>query len=91
MLPSITKKGEIESTVAPLEVLVINDNIPCGWTNALSSMFQEVQSSRNGKGDGEVESPKAKASIGKSSRLHFWFSDPRSHRVHRKANTIKRG
>ena len=34
VLPSITKKGEIESTFAPWVVLVINDNILCGWTNA---------------------------------------------------------
>ena len=34
MLPSITKKGEIESTFALRVVLVINDNILCGWTNA---------------------------------------------------------
>jgi hypothetical protein len=34
VLPSITKKGEIESTFAPRVVLVINDNILCGWTNA---------------------------------------------------------
>ena len=30
--------------------------------------------------------------VSKDSRLYiFWLSDPRSHRVHREANTIKRG
>ena len=27
----------------------------------------------------------------KLKTLHFYFSDPRSHLVHRKANTIKKG
>ena len=28
-----------ESTFAPLVVLVINDNILCGWTNAFSQVY----------------------------------------------------
>ena len=40
MLPSITKKGEIESTSAPKVVLVINDNISLVGLMFLSSMFQ---------------------------------------------------
>jgi len=51
----------------------------------LSSMFQETQSHWYGKMTEEVDPSNAKASIGKSSRLHFWFSDQRSHWVHRKS------
>ena len=40
MLTSITKKGEIESTSAPLVVLVINVNISLVGLTLLSSMFQ---------------------------------------------------
>ena len=31
--------GGLESTFAPLVVLVINDNILCGWTNAFSQVY----------------------------------------------------
>ena len=40
MFPSITKKGEIESTFAPLVVLVINVNIHVVGLTPLSSTFQ---------------------------------------------------
>ena len=40
MLPSITKKGEIESSSAPWVILIINDNISLVGLTLLSSMFQ---------------------------------------------------
>ena len=40
MLPSITKKGEIESTSAPYVVLIIDDDISLVGLTFLSSMFQ---------------------------------------------------
>ena len=40
MLPSITKKGEIESTSAPQVVLIIDVNISLVGLTLLSSIFQ---------------------------------------------------
>ena len=40
MLPSITKKGEIESTSAPWVILVINDNISLVGPIFSPSIFQ---------------------------------------------------
>ena len=40
MLPSITKKGEIENTSAPWVILIINDNISLVGLILLPSTFQ---------------------------------------------------
>ena len=79
MLSSITKKGEIESTFAPLVVLVINVNILCGWTNVFPQEYfrkgstvakqMEKWNPQNAK---DMDWQKLKT-------LHFWLSDPRSH------------
>ena len=95
MLSSITKKGEIESTSASWVILVINVNISLVGLILLPSLFQIKFN--NGvtwsKGCGTPSRHEGQR-IGSSSKhktLHFTFSDPRSHWVHRKANTIKRG
>ena len=95
MLSPITKKGEIESTSAPWVILVINVNISLVGLMFSSSIFQT--SSTNGvawtRGCG-TPSRCYGQKTGKSSKAQdstFHFSDPRSHWVHRKANTIKRG
>ena len=49
MLSSITKKGEIESTFAPLVVLVINNNIHVIGLMVPLSLFQEKLNDRDGK------------------------------------------
>ena len=49
MLSSITKKGEIESTFAPLVVLVINNNIYVIELMFPLSIFQEKFNDRIGK------------------------------------------
>ena len=95
MLPSITKKGEIESTSAPWVILVINVNIFLVVLIFLSSMFQ-ISSTMKWHGLEDVEPLQNAKDKGLaqalSSRLYiYYFSDPRSHWVHRKANTIKRG
>jgi hypothetical protein len=92
MLSSITKKGEIESTSAPWVILVINVNISLVGLILLSSIFQ-ISSTVEWQ-DKRMWNPfkMLRTHIGSSSRLYsFHFSDPRSHWVHRKANTIKRG
>ena len=76
MLSSITKKGEIESTFAPLVVLVINNNIYVIELMFPPSIFQEKFNDRIGKRIVEiVEIPKnARKWIGKASSkrtLHF--------------------
>ena len=91
MLPSITKKGVIESTLAPLVVLVIHANIHIVGLMFLSSKFQ-ISSALAWQGLGMWTLQNAKnMDWQKLKTLHFWFSDPRSHWVHRKANTVKRG
>ena len=83
MLPSITKKGEIESTSAPWVILVINVNISLVALMPLSSIFQisstmewraqrDVEPLQNAKDKGLAQAPKLKT-------LNFIFSDPRSH------------
>ena len=83
MLSSITKKGEIESTSAPLVVLVINVNISLVGLTLLPSMFQtsstmewhalkDVEPLQDAKDKGLAQAS--------SSRLYsLHFSDPRSH------------
>ena len=76
MLSSITKKGEIESTFAPLVVLVINNNIYVIELMFPLSIFQEKFNDRDGKRIVEiVEIPQdARKWIGKASSkstLHF--------------------
>ena len=83
MLPSITKKGEIESTSAPWVVLVINVNISLVGLTLLPSMFQ-ISSTMEWHGLEDVEplqNAKDKSlAQGQSTRLYiFHFSDPRSH------------
>ena len=91
MLSSITKKGEIESATNPRVVLVINNNIYIIELIFTWESFQKSSMIWVWKCLKKWTPQNAKTSIGKSSRLHFWFSDQRSHWVHRKANTIKRG
>ena len=77
MLPSITKKGEIESTSAPQVVLVIKANISLIGLTLLPSMFQ-ISSTMKWHGLEDVE-PLQDAKdkrIGSSSKLktlHFLF------------------
>ena len=95
MLSSITKKREIGSTSAPWVILVINVNISLVGLMLLPSMFQ-ISSTMEWYGLEDVE-PLQDAkdkwlAQAPSTRLYiFYFSDPRSHWVYRKANTIKRG
>ena len=95
MLSTITKKGNIESTSAPWVILSINVNISLVGLILLSSMFQisltlEWQDKR-------VWNPfkmlrtKDWLKLNAQDSIFPIFSDPRSHGVHRKANTIKRG
>ena len=83
MLPSITKKGEIESTSAPWVILVINVNISLVGLMFLPSMFQ-ISSTMEWHGLEDVEPLQSANDKGlaqaQSSRLYiFYFSDPRSH------------
>ena len=75
MLSSITKKGEIESTFAPLVVLVINNNIYVIELMFLPSIFQEKFNDRDGKDRRLWRYPKMQGNrIGKASSkrtLHF--------------------
>ena len=80
MLPSITKKGEIESTSAPWVILVINVNISLVGLILLSSIFQ-MSSTMAWQGQEDVE-PLQNAKDKDWQRLKtllFHFSDPRSH------------
>ena len=83
MLSSITKKGEIESTSAPLVILVINVNISLVGLTLLPSMFQtsltmewhglkDVEPLQDAKDKGLAQAPRTRLYI-------FYFSDPRSH------------
>ena len=83
MLPSITKKGEIESTSAPWVILVINVNISLVGLILLCSMFQ-MSSTVEWHGQEDVEplpdaTDRRLAKALKLKALHFHFSDPRSH------------
>ena len=83
MLPSITKKGEIESTSAPWVILVINVNISLVGLTPLSSMFQ-ISSTMEWRGLEDVEplqdaKDKGLAKASSSRLLILHFSDPRSH------------
>ena len=71
--------GDFESTSAPWVILVINVNISLIGLILLSSIFQRVQQ-RRGR-DKRMWNPfkMLRTNIGKSSRLYFYFSDPRSH------------
>ena len=80
MLSSITKKGEIESTFAPLVVLVINVNIHIVGLTLLSSIFQ-ISSTVAWQGQEEVDPfQNAKDKDWQNFKtLQFWLSDSRSH------------
>ena len=83
MLPSITKKGEIESTSAPWVILVINVNIYLVGLTLLPSIFQ-TSSTMEWHGLEDVEPLQDVEDKGlaqaSSSRLYIlYFSDPRSH------------
>ena len=90
MLSSITKKGEIESTFAPLVVLVIHVNLHIVGLIFSSSMFRK-SSTLAWQGHKIVGPFKMlRTWIGTSFKtLHFWLTGPRSHLVRRKANTIR--
>ena len=80
MLPSITKKEEIESTSAPWVVLAINVNISLVGLIPLSSIFH-ISSTMVWQGQEDVE-PLQNANYKdwqKLKTLHYHFSDPRSH------------
>ena len=85
MLPSITKKGEIESATNPRVVLAINNNIYIIELIFTWESFQRSSMIWVWKCLKKWTPQNAKTSIGKSSRLYFWFSDQRSHWVHRKS------
>ena len=83
MLPSITKKGEIESTSAPWVILVINVNISLVGLIPLPSMFQ-ISSTMEWHRLEDVEplqvaEDKGLAQAQNSGLYIFYFSDPRSH------------
>ena len=83
MLPSIIKKGEIESTSAPWVVLVINVNISLVGLTLLSNMFQ-TSSTMEWHGLKDVEplqdaKDKGLAQVSRSRLFILYFSDPRSH------------
>ena len=70
MLPSITKKGEIESTSAPWVVLVIKVNISLVGLTLLPSMFQISSAMKwNGLEDVEPLQDAKDERIGSSSKL----------------------
>ena len=71
MLPSITKKGEIESTSAPWVILVVNVNISLVGLILLSSIFQ--MSSTLEWQDMRMWNPLLRTNIGKSSRLYIFI------------------
>ena len=77
MLPSITKKGETESTSAPWVILVINVNISLVGLTLLPSMFQ-ISSTTKWHGLDDVEplqdaKDKRIGSSSKNKTLHFLF------------------
>ena len=80
MLPSITKKGELESTSAPWVILVINVNISLVGLILLSGVFQ-ISPTVEWHGQEDVEPlQNAKDKVWeKLKTLHFHFTDPRSH------------
>ena len=83
MLPSMTEKGEIESTSAPWVILVINDNISLVGLTFRSSMFQ-ISSTMEWHGLKDVEplqdaNDKGLAQDPRTRLYIFYFSDPRSH------------
>ena len=84
--------GDYESTFAPLVVLVIHVNIHIVGLTSLSSIFQ-ISSIVAWQGHEDVYPFKMLRTWNWQSfkTLHFLLSDPRSHWVHRKANSIKRG
>ena len=84
-----------ESTSAPWVILVIHDNVSLVGLTLLSSIFQ-ISSTQEWHGQEDVEpfqdaKDKGLAQAQSSGLYIFYFSDPRSHLVHRKANTIKMG
>ena len=95
MLPSITKKGEIESTSAPWVILVINVNISLVGLIFSSSIFQisptvewhgqeDVEPLQDGKDKGLAQP--------QSSGLYILLLVIQDHiESIGKANTIKRG
>ena len=94
MLSSITKKGEIESTSAPWVILVINVNISLVGLMFLPSMFH-ISSTMEWHGLEDVEplqcaKYKGLAQAQSSGLYIFYFSDPRSHCVHRKPILLRR-
>ena len=77
---SITKKGEIESTFAPLVVLVINVNIHVVGLTLLPIIFQKSSTVAWQGHDGCGPPQNAKDMDWQSVKtLHFLLSDPRSH------------
>ena len=95
MLPSITKKGEIESTSAPWVILIINVNISLVGLTLLSSMFQ-ISSTMEWHGLKDVEPLQDAKDKGlaqaQSTRLYILLLVILDHiESIEKANTIKRG
>ena len=74
MLSSITKKGEIESTSAPLVILVIHENISLVGLILLSSMFQmSLTMEWHGQEDVEPLQDAKDKYWQKNKTLHFTF------------------
>ena len=95
MLPSITKKGEIESTSAPWVILVINVNISLVGLILLPSMFQ-ISSTMEWHGLEDVEplqnAKDKRLAQAQSTRLYILLLVIQDHiESIGKANTIKRG
>ena len=91
MLSSITKKWEIESTFAPLVVLVIYANIHFGGLMLSSSIFQ-TSSIMAWQGQEDVEPFKMSRTSLASTRLFIFILVIQDHiESIGKANTIKRG
>ena len=95
MLPSITKKGEIESTSAPWVILVINVNISLVGLILLASMFQ-ISSTMEWHGLKDVEPLQEAKDKGlaqaQSTRLYILLLVIQDHiESIGKDNTIKRG
>ena len=80
MLSSITKKGEIESTFAPLVVLVIYNNIYL--IELINIQVKDFRKFNDWHGMNQRCGPPQNAKDmdwQKLKTLHFWFSDTRSH------------
>ena len=95
MLPSITKKGGIESTSAPWVILVINVNISLVGLTLLFSIFQ-MSSTAEWHGQEDVEPLQDAKDKGlaqaQSSGLYIFILVIQDHiQSIGKANTIKRG